>query len=99
MVINLIMLLDKGRHPTPEIGTEDHTIWEILKEVWALNNGFLDENGDVITIAIYGNVVGDNLTPAEHEAAGFYNPFREGSYEKYHRQTSDRRCVSGRRLP
>ena len=30
----------KGRHPTPEIGTEDHTIWEILKETWALNNGF-----------------------------------------------------------
>ena len=43
----------RGSHPTPEIGTEDHTIWEILKEVWALNNGFLDENGDLITIELF----------------------------------------------
>ena len=73
----------RGRHPTPEIGTEDHTIWEILKEVWALNNGFLDENGDLIPVVVVYNIVGDNLSPEEHEAAGYYNPFREGSYEKY----------------
>ena len=48
----------RGRHPTPEIGTQAHTDWEILKETWALNNGFLDENGDVITILFRDNVVG-----------------------------------------
>ena len=42
----------RAEHPTPEIGTEDHTIWEILKEVWALNNGFLDENGDLIPVIV-----------------------------------------------
>ena len=50
---------------------------------WALNNGFLDENGDVITIYVLYNVVGNNFTVEEHEAHGYYNPFREGSYEKY----------------
>ena len=39
----------RGSHPTPEIGTQSHTDWEILQETWALNNGFLDENGDLIT--------------------------------------------------
>ena len=77
----------QGRHPTPEIGTQRHTDWEILQETWALNNGFLDENGDVITVYCLGNnVVGNNLTIEEHEAHGYYNPFREGSYEKYHQR-------------
>ena len=73
----------RGSQPTPEIGTQEHTDWEILKETWALNNGFLDENGDLLTIIVVGNVFGTIFTPEEHEAAGFYNPFREGSYEKY----------------
>ena len=47
-----VILLDEAEHPTPEIGTQAHTDWEILKETWALNNGFLDENGDVITIYV-----------------------------------------------
>ena len=81
------MLLDEAEQPTPEIGTQAHTDWEILKETWALNNGFLDENGDLITIIVAGNVVGDNFTIEEHEAHGFYNPFREGSYEKYFIET------------
>ena len=48
-----------------------------------MNNGFLDENGDVITIIVGANVVGNVFTIEQHEAHGYYNPFREGSYEKY----------------
>ena len=63
-----------GRHPTPEIGTQAHTDWLILQDTWALNNGFLDENGDPITIIVGANVFGNNFTPEQHEASGFYNP-------------------------
>ena len=73
----------RGEHPTPEIGTQKHTDWEIIQETWALNNGFLDSNGDAITIYIEDHPADYNLTVEQHEAIGFYNPFREGSYEGY----------------
>ena len=37
----------------------------------------------MITITVLANVVGDVFTIEQHEAHGYYNPFREGSYEKY----------------
>ena len=70
-------------HHTPEVGTQEHTDWLIVQDTWALNNGFLDENGDAITFYVGRNPAGFELTPQEHEARGYYNPFREGSYEAY----------------
>ena len=29
-----------GEHPTPVVGTQNHTDWLILQDTWALNNGF-----------------------------------------------------------
>ena len=72
-----------GEHHTPEVGTQEHTDWLILQETWALNNDFLDSNGDVITAYIRWNPAGYNLTPAEHEARGYYNPWRHLSHEEY----------------
>ena len=66
------MTFGTGEHPTPEVGTQEHTDWLILQDTWALNNGFLDENGDAITTYIRSNPAGYNLTPAEHEARGLF---------------------------
>ena len=73
----------QGEHHTPEDGTQKHTDWLILQETWALNDGFLDENGDLITIYVGDNPAGYQITIEEHEALGYFNPFREGSYEGY----------------
>ena len=70
-------------HHTPESGTQKHTDWGILKEIWASADGFTDSNGDAITFYVLQNPIGHELTPAEHEARGYYNPLREGSYEAY----------------
>ena len=72
-----------GEHFTPEVGTQEHTDWLIIQDTWALNNGFLDENGDVIVFYVQFNTLGLGLTIQEHEALGYYNPFREGSFEEY----------------
>ena len=72
-----------GEHRIPESGTQEHTNWLIIQDTWALNNGFSDENGDAIAVYVRYSVLGHNLSIEEHEARGYYNPFREGSYEDY----------------
>ena len=58
--MGIFSVIDFGQreHFTPEVGTQEHTDWLIIQEAWALNDGFLDSNGDAITAYIRENPAG-----------------------------------------
>ena len=57
-MIFFIIILDEVDTQRLKLGRKHIRIGKYLKETWALNNGFLDENGDLITITVLANVFG-----------------------------------------
>ena len=55
--------------------------WQILRDIYASNAGFVDSNGDSVTPLVRFFTHG--TTPESLEDFGLFNPLHEGSYEQW----------------
>ena len=58
---------------------------DILQEIYASTDGFLDEDGNRITVTAFGFLAGGNaITDADDfESHGLWNPLIDGSYDRW----------------
>ena len=67
----------------PADGSTALADWEVLQEIYASADGFLDANGDSLTIEIGSALPSFIETVADLEPNNLWNPFRAGSWEDW----------------
>ena len=65
----------------PDEDTNDADDLEVLQDIWASDEGFQNTDGDDITPKLSGFPLGTTFESLEEH--GWWNPFHEGSYERW----------------